>query len=784
VRFGDARLRHTKPVTSLALTADGTRVLTATEKEPVLRLWDVKSGRLVRAVRVEEEFTASVTVLGITPDARRAFVVRHQWRKRENDSRWHEPATIDLATGAITRRWPLGVDYTGPPLVYALSPDGKTLAGIVDGAAGGGVEPDNQVRVWDFDSGAPRVLGRFASGNRYTGNICFSPDAAQIAACRGTSEFCIAPVNGNGPLQSIPVTCDGSGVRAVFWLQPNRVIAFWTNGMAAFDPTTGAEIARAERSPNNAYSFPAQATGGTHFVEEFYNSLSEGRYGFAVARDRSVYAVANGHTVRLFDPRTGTPLHPELEHEPFEPLARLHVSPDGAILLACTDTNAYTRNLSDGRALAELDGRSRWLAARFALSPDGRFACVGLSNEWCPQVVEVRTGRRLPHPFAEDITTEAAGFAGNGRVWLWNTFANTFTPVEIGTNRAGAAVPGFAEAEFVAVSPDGRKLAAAGRKGLAVRDLEAGRGWVVLDTYEERMKVPRCGPACGIPARFSPCGRWLLVSDAALELWDVRNKPLCVGRFGSADFSQQLRGDGSFSPDGRFLAAPVRSPDGASELCVWETASAQEVYRFRPARGVAGCAFTPDGRRLIISHNDTTLSVWDRTGVEARQLGTVSAGEEWRWLGSRDAKQAHAAVRALVTNPQRALAVLTPAFALPDAATTNRLIAELGAEEFRVRESAERALGAMGLSAEPALRSAVTKSESPEVRARAAALLKALGPTEGPLAGERLRAVREVEVLERIASPQAKALLALWATHPNSSLNAEASAALARLAKK
>jgi WD40 repeat protein len=686
--------------------------------------------------------------------------------------------------------------------VFAVSPDGKTLAGIVGG----------DVLVWDRAARAPRALGAIPNWNKFSGGICFSPDGTQIAAARSRGAFFLAPVNGNAPLQRVPVKCNDEDVLAVFWQQPNRVVALWRRGLVAFDPTTGAESESARAFEGNVYNPPrGVAGGGKLFAQEYYYLIKTFDLAtlspvperacdcrpdepFVVSADGRVLAHARGHAVRLFDARTGAPLHPDLARAPLEPLAQLHISPDGARLLGGTDYSAYTLDLSDGRALAELENTS-WSRPRFALSPDGRYAAGGRSKSDGPLVIEVRTGRAVSVETERNDrdTNKVIGFAGTNRVWLWTEETNTFTPAEIGTGRAGAAVPGFSEARAVAVAPDGRTLAASGHEGLAVRRLGADRGWEVLDTYEERKKAPQCKQAnsYGTPIRFSPCGRWLLVSDPdapdpgapddGLELWDIRNKPVRVGRFASVDPDGRIGSDGAFSPDGRFLATAVRARDGASELCVWEIASATEVYRFRPARGVAGCAFTPDGRRLVIAHYDTTLGVWDRSGVEARRMGTVSAGTEWQHLRNRDATRACAAVRLLVANPERALALLTPAYTPPDVALTNRLIAELGAGEFRVRERAERALGELGLRAESALGAAVARSDVPEVRARAAALLKALGPGAGRLTGERLRAVRAVEVLERIASPEAKALLATWATHPDGTLAAEARAARARL---
>jgi WD40 repeat protein len=789
LRLGDARLRHTAPVGSLALTADGRFLLTTTRTEPVLKLWDVKTGRLLRTVRSTEGLTEWMTVFALTPDARRAVVVRHQWHKSNPRNRWHEPALIDLSTGAV-QRWPRG-NFNGDH-VLALSPDGQMLAGLIDG----------NVRVWEFASGTERVLGTIPDLNSPIRDICFSPDGARVAACRGRDTFYIAPVRGGDALQRVRVKCGNDDVLAVYWPQPDRMVAVWSSRMAALDPATGAQ-----RDQSPAFEAPIGAltpksAGGERLFIKIYGSDRLATFDLATLRllpefasrcardglvavsgNGAVLAVASGHAVRLFDTASGAPLHPDLERAPFEPVTRLYTAAN--TLLGATEATAHTWDRLDGTALATFEGES-WLMNRFVLSPDGRFAVGGVWNNRRPLVADVRTGRVIPvrNDGSGGTTDEAVGFAGANRVWVWNR--NRFRVVGLGTDHTGRAVPGFAGAKYAVASPDGRKLAASGRDGLALCDLDTDRGWVVLDTYKGRRKRPPGGPVrppYGVPARFSPCGRWLLVADVGLELWHVQNEPVLTGRFECA--GALICGDGDFSPDGRFLAAAVEAPDGASELCVWETASGGEVYRFRPSRGVTGCAFSPNGRCLIIAHSDTTLSIWDRAGVEARQCGAVPVGEEWNGLGSRDAKHAHAAVAALVADPKRALAVLAPALAPPDEVTTNRLFVELGSEEFRVRERAQRALAALGARAEVKLLEAVTKSASAEIRVRAAALLSALGPPGARLGGERLCTSRAVGVLERIASPEAQALLATWATtYPNTPLAAEANSALARLRKK
>ena len=69
------------------------------------------------------------------------------------------------------------------------------------------------------------------------------------------------------------------------------------------------------------------------------------------------------------------------------------------------------------------------------------------------------------------------------------------------------------------------------------------------------------------------------------------------------------------------------------------------------------------------------------------------------------------------------------------------------------------------------------------MRRRAAALLAKLAPERQlPPAGDRLRGVRAVEVLERVGTPEARGVLEAWRRQTRDPrLSAEAALALARL---
>ena len=104
----------------------------------------------------------------------------------------------------------------------------------------------------------------------------------------------------------------------------------------------------------------------------------------------------------------------------------------------------------------------------------------------------------------------------------------------------------------------------------------------------------------------------------------------------------------------------------------------------------------------------------------------------------------------------------------------------LDSDDFAVREQATRELETFGRSALPALRKVLREDPSVEVRRRVESLLEQL-EQQGHFS-EELRALRAVEVLEVIGSPEARELLKKWsAGPPGHRLTTEAAAALARL---
>jgi hypothetical protein len=205
---------------------------------------------------------------------------------------------------------------------------------------------------------------------------------------------------------------------------------------------------------------------------------------------------------------------------------------------------------------------------------------------------------------------------------------------------------------------------------------------------------------------------------------------------------------------------------------------------------VLALAFSADGRRLISGSRDTTALVWDVAGVLpaalAVRLDEAEVRELWAALSDADGAVALKAVCRLARAPEQSLPYIRAHLGKEPAADPERLarlVADLDADEFAARQAASVELARLGKLAEAALKRALENMPSPEVRRRAEALLKRL--EEGKAASAELQTRRAVEVLERIATPEARTVIeALAKETGNPRVAEEARATLDRLTRR
>jgi hypothetical protein len=288
---------------------------------------------------------------------------------------------------------------------------------------------------------------------------------------------------------------------------------------------------------------------------------------------------------------------------------------------------------------------------------------------------------------------------------------------------------------------------------------------------------------------FTPDGRTLIAAGFThpIRYWETATGKV---RFELGNNEKEGISALAISPDGRTIALarynhPIRLCDTATGQKLAELESGSST------RGVESLAFSRDGRRLASAESDSTAIVWDVAAVTRRAKPQAAVADAqldalWHDLIGNDAAKAFRALAKLAATPAQAVPLVRKNLnAKPDADAERirQWLADLDSDQFAKREEATKNLEELVDQAEPALRKMLENPPSAEVRRRLEKLLAK--PDEQGLSGGVLHAVRAVEVLEHIATPEARQLLEkLAAGTPEARLTHEAKAALERLARR
>jgi WD40 repeat protein len=754
------------PVTALgrrllAFSPDGSS-LAFIDQPGHLRLWDAGTGKEIRRFAPPKDKGGRIVSFAFSADGKTLAAVAERTELVPQIYAWEVATGKELGRFEALQNWQVGV---------ALSADGKVLASWGQQARRGERAKNQQlgrtIQLRDLATG--KELRRLQATRAPVQGACFVP--------RGET---LAVVGGDGKIH-IWQLAQGKEVRQLAGPDDlGAFLSFSRDGKTLVGVTDSGEI----RSWDVATGKPA--AGCTAPSGARFHSLA-----FAPDGKMRALGVDDRQTIWLWEAPTGK--HMILGGGHRGGIKDLAFLPDRKSVATAGGGRLCLWDL----ATSKLDRMVYFERDSFArgISPDGRYLVTGGSRE--PVQLRAAASAKKIRVIDDYLGVESAVFSGDGAILALSRDDDEVTLWESSTGRALHRLevprgPG-GSGRAIAFSPDGKTLASAtlshevtdeGYEVCAVRlfSMKTGKEFRVLKTAGYRR------PSLA----WSPNGGILAVVGNEVGLWD-----LASGR----EVSQMVVGIVTCSPvfaaNGRILAiASTDSDSKDAEVELLEVASGKVRATLKGSprsQGFSYLAFSSDGKLLAAGTYEGTVLIWDMTRLTTVKKwpkghpSPTELAELWADLSVDDADRGYQAILKLAAAPAEAVALVrkqlqpVPATELDDKGIA-RLITLLDDDDFAVREDASRQLRRAGAKSRPALLKALKNKPAPEVRRRAEQLLEKLGEPDPPW--EMVRPLRALELLEQIATPEAREVLTELAKgKADAQLTREAKATLDRLIK-
>ncbi|HEX5708200.1 MAG TPA: PQQ-binding-like beta-propeller repeat protein [Pyrinomonadaceae bacterium] len=405
---------HEAPVTSVSLSRDDARVVTAS-MDKTARVWEAKTGKELLRLAHPEEVLSAV----FSSDGRAVLTACADGRARL----W------DAESGVLK----LELAHTGVVTSAVFSPDGRHALTASRGFViiGGLKSRDTTPHLWDLETG--REVRRFEGAIAELSAVAASPDGrffvtggfADTIHVWGTSGEPTRAIRAHaGGVNSIRVSTDS---RLILTAGHDRTARTWNAATGAphmkFEGHT-APVSSAAFSPDGRFVVTAAYNAGRDSAREEdddENYSWRERLDHFFARKEAEHARREGRAadsdaerderpVRLWDAATGR----ELRHFDGldEGVLSVAFSPDGRRVAAGGAELLFVWDAETRAVVHEIRLRGEGVS-ELAFSPDGSRLVVGLQKRTA-RVYDTQTGKQLRMLFDEAALEEAS--AADGRI--------------------------------------------------------------------------------------------------------------------------------------------------------------------------------------------------------------------------------------------------------------------------------------------------------------------------------------------------------------------------------